>query len=257
MLKAVSVELWKMFHGMKLYILCGILVLMSLMIALSMIVSNSPASSVPINGQSFPILLLGSIGKDIVPILMVIASAGLLSDELRNGTLKGLLVRPVTRLEVLAGKAGALLVYILLFLMVTLISGYGWGLLFFGWGKGFIPPIAPVSAGIGIVRTIGAYALTVLPLFGFGAVVLLLSQWLISSNAVIALSLGLFLGMQLASRLVERIRFALISEHFAVGIGWLDGTGSRIGVSIMVSVLYILFLSAISAVSIRSKDILY
>lgn len=256
MLKAVFVEFWKVFHGMKLYILCGILVLLSLMIALTMMVSNSPANPVPMNGQRFPMLLLGSIGKDIVPILLVIASAGLISDELRDGTLKGLLVRPVTRLEVLIGKAGAQLVYILLFLAVTLVSGYGMGLLFFGWGEGFIPPMVPFSAGVGILRTLGAYALTIVPLFGFGAVVLLLSQCLVSSGAVIALSLGLFFAMQLASGLVERIRFALISEHFAVGIYWLDGTGGRIGMRILVSVLYILFFSAVSAVSIRRKDIL-
>ncbi len=258
MLKAIKLELIKGFTGMKTYIPGSVLLLLSFLIPIGIYIARTQGIDIQLNGQSLPLMLLSSIGKDVLPILIIIATAGMIADELRDGTLKQLLVRPITRSQLIFGKMVMILANTVFFLSVTLFGGYIAGTVVFGWGEGLIVQTGLLGAVQGIGHTLGVYALTVFPMLGYGLIVLLLSQIFISSGAVIGISLGLYFGMQIAANFMKDIRFLILTEYFNVGFILIDGFSWQSLLTVLgISGAYIAIFGVLSLAVMRSRDILY
>ncbi|MNO35815.1 ABC-2 family transporter protein [compost metagenome] len=125
------------------FIAYGLLIVMPLVIGY---IVHSVAEDIFASGPQFAaeMLLPTAIGQ-VLSILVIIGTAGLVAKEYSQGTIKFLLIRARSRTAILASKYVTVLLYALSLTVVTAIAVYASGMLWFGNGGG--------GLGIGDVLT--------------------------------------------------------------------------------------------------------
>ncbi|TNJ63070.1 response regulator [Paenibacillus hemerocallicola] len=86
------------------------------------------------NGQSLPLTLLNSMAQ-FMTVFIPIYVADLITGEVKTGTLKLSLLRPVRRIEWLNAKLVSLFVFMTVLLVFSITAEYAIGTLAFGWGE--------------------------------------------------------------------------------------------------------------------------
>jgi ABC-type transport system involved in multi-copper enzyme maturation permease subunit len=176
------------------------LMLITLVVELSLILQmkwSGTISDLPIpNGQSFPLLLFHDI-----PYLMVIFSAIFIADiwvdEYRNGAFKLTLTRPVGRITFLNAKVISYFICCILMMTFVLVSSYIIGSVTFGWGESAIIGSEKYSVFAGIALTLKSGAVTLIPVFGFGLMVMFIGLCTDSMGTTIGMALGLLVASQM------------------------------------------------------------
>lgn len=183
-------EFYKAFRLKKFYVI--ILVALAVEIAVALQSKfNGAVSGVPlVNGQNFPLLLI-----DNFPYLFVIFVAVFIADswvdEYRTGALKLSLLRPVNRIAFLSAKVVSLFTCSGVIMGFALISAYAIGTLTFGWGE---------NAGLGSVfLTLKSGAVTLLPVLGFGLLILFIA--ILTDN--MGVTIGGAFGLMILSQMLE------------------------------------------------------
>ncbi|TDG00381.1 ABC transporter permease [Paenibacillus piri] len=123
----VQNEQMKIYSRTRTWVMLGILVLAIVMMALMM----KYAMDVSLN-HAFPFLSLSTNLTWLVFIFSVIIAGDSVASEFTWGTIKLLLIRPVTRSKILAAKYISVFLFLLTLLLVLFIASYFVGLLFFG-----------------------------------------------------------------------------------------------------------------------------
>ncbi len=183
-------ELYKAFRLKKFYIIIFVALAVEILVALQSKFSEIASGVSAVNGQKFPLLLL-----DNIPYLFVIFVAVFIADswvdEYRTGAFKLTLLRPVKRITFLSAKVVSLLVCSGVIMGFALTSAYTIGTLTFGWEE---------NEGLGSVfLTLEAGAVTLLPVLGFGLLILFIA--ILTDN--MGVTIGGALGLMIFSQMLE------------------------------------------------------
>ncbi|AIQ68680.1 ABC transporter permease [Paenibacillus graminis] len=127
-------EWLKMAKKRSFFIAYGLLIVMPFVVGY---IVHSVAEDLFASGPQFAaeMLLPASIGQ-VVSILVIIGTAGIVAKEYSQGTIKFLLIRARSRTAILASKFVTVLLYGLSLTVVTAAAVYASGMLWFGNGSG-------------------------------------------------------------------------------------------------------------------------
>lgn len=263
MLKTVKFELIKLFTSKKFYVIGAVLVGASIFMGFAIKAMNNMnqiSEKIFINAQNYPLFVLEQFINDLLPIMLIILLGGLISDEYRDGTLKLILLRPVKRMEVLAAKITVIVVATMTYLATAMISGYAAGLVIFGWGHEFFLPRTEIafSAAEGILKTVLAYGMTLLPLVTFLLIILLLSIVISNSSMVLGAGIGIFFLCQIILTVFAQAKPYFINHYFLMGRVFVQSPQDfdwwRLGI---VLIAYIGIFGGASITLFNKKDIVF
>jgi ABC-2 type transport system permease protein len=201
----------------------------------------------------------------IVSLLTIIVAAGIVANEFRWGTIKLLLIRPITRTKILASKYVSVLIFALFTLLFVLIFSLIVGAIFFGL-EGINPSIVvEQGAGYADVSAISQ----ILSGYGYGMVNLIMMTtfaFMISTvfrNSSLAIGTAIFLmmaGNTIVTIFMEKswakyILFANtdLSQYANGGEPWVEGTS--LGFSIIVLIVYFIIFQLLSWFFFNKRDI--
>lgn len=213
MIRIVKNELYKLFARKKIFTFGIVIFVISLLILGESLLTNSKMPGVS-TGQAFSIILLGGMASFVFPIMIVLLVTSLVTDEYMDGSLKLVLVRPVKRNEYLLGKVYAYLIIIAVFLFILLILGYIVGTIFFGWGDTLMIKGEEISSAKGIFLVIIVYALSLIPYFSFGMVIMFFAVLLDNSGSTVGIGSSLLIATFIIQQLVPDASPYLISSYF-------------------------------------------
>lgn len=191
-------ELYKWFRLKKFYLFLGIMVGIETALTLQYKFSPPQTGLVPLNGQSLPMALLSELPQ-ITAVFIAVFAADMIADEYRSGAFKLVLLRPVSRVELLTAKVASLLVFVAVMTGAAVISAYIAGTLAFGWGDGALVQGITYAPAKGIIMTLQSALLMLLPGLGFGMMVIYLA--LLTDS--VGITIGGALGLLLLSSLIE------------------------------------------------------
>ncbi|MBB3128677.1 ABC-type transport system involved in multi-copper enzyme maturation permease subunit [Paenibacillus rhizosphaerae] len=183
-------ELYKVFRLKKLYLLTLVALVIEIAAALQGKLGGVPSELRRLKIQYFPILLF-----DYLPFLFVIFAAVFFTDswvdEYRSGVLKLSLLRPVNRIAFLNAKVISYFVCAAALMGFLLLSAYAVGAILSGWGE-------HIKIGE-LLLILKSGAVTLLPVFGFGLLVLFIA--VLTEN--MAVTVGCTVGLLLISQMLE------------------------------------------------------
>ncbi|MCK4258182.1 MAG: ABC transporter permease subunit [Halanaerobiales bacterium] len=257
-------DIYKVFTGKKMYIfiIISLVFLLILSVGIKVVKTMPDATNDPqilnITGQSFPLVVLDIFVNLFFPIFLFMIIVDLVTEELVNGTAKFTLLRPVKRGKIVISKAISVFLLLTLFLVINLIIAYCLGAVILGWEGNFIINGISLDTVEGIVTTISSYLISLVPLFAFGMVFLILSIYATSASSGILIGLGLMFLLKIVGSVIRPIGLFIITEHFALytnlidSVNW-NGLGKGVAVSLVYSVLGLMF----SIKVFKEKDILF
>ncbi len=198
MLSLVRNELYKVFRLRKLYFFMGVILVFQSVEIFQYKFLPQGKVTFPLNGQSFPLEMIG--GNSIIMVMFIaVLAADMIADEYRNGTFKLVLLRPVDRIQFIGAKAVALLASITAIVCFTVITSYITGAIVFDWGKHLLFQGVPI-AGNSIAITLKSAIASILPSAGFGMLLIFIA--LVTEN--IGITIGSALALFIISPLLER-----------------------------------------------------
>jgi len=147
------------------------------------------------NGTLFPAAALGIILPFLLPIAVAVVSGDAVAGEASAGTLRYLLVRPVSRTRLLAAKTAVLVVYVLATVLLVAAVSYVVGVQLFG-----SKPVSSISGGEPltttetVLRIVGAVLYIGWSMLALAAITLFLSTLTDSPLAAALGGLGVLVG---------------------------------------------------------------
>jgi ABC-2 type transport system permease protein len=257
-------EVFKVFRLKKLYIFMAIIIVLEVINGIYYIATKNNPGKIgqdignmlaSFNGQSFPVLMLQGMGQFVI-IFMAILLADIISDEYKNGTLKLSLLRPVTRVELLFSKIISLLVSLIVLLGFILIVSYIIGTLFCGWGDKTVVNGVNFTTAAGIILTLKAYLITILPYFAFGMIIVFTSILFTSMGATIGVSLGVMIVLGILENIKQVHNYSILHQfniysNFVKDFKW---SNMLIGIANVAVYLVVFYIG--SMLVLKKKDIL-
>ncbi len=132
------------------------------------------------DGALYPAAALAIVLPVFLPIAVSVVAGDAIAGEAQTGTLRYLLVRPVSRTRLLAAKLVSIVVFVLLAVVIVAAVSYVVGILLFGSGGGGVPTLSG-TARLGTLaateRTVGSVLYVGWSMLGVAAVGLLLSTF--------------------------------------------------------------------------------
>jgi len=262
LLNLIKNELIKLTANKKLYV--GLFIILGVNLLPLLEMATGSIGDIPIAGQTFPLYMLSTYLNVVMPIFISVLIADMITDEYVNGTLTLSLIHPVSRGKLLAAKVLALATMLALLLLYSLLLGYVFGSVIFGWGEQFIYQDVvsetnyTFSAAAGFVVTLGAYAISMAPLLAFGMVILLLAFHFNSGGALVGTSIGLVIALSFLGEIAQGLRPVLINHYFALfKYAFLDQDTAQVIVAILVLGFYSIVPLILSLRTLNKKDIVY
>ncbi|MBV9921834.1 MAG: ABC transporter permease subunit [Pseudonocardia sp.] len=204
-------------------VMLGLFALMPVTIAIGVVASGRTGGlvgNVLGNGLVLPVVTLILAQGLLLPLAVGMASADALAGEAAAGTLRGLLLAPVSRLRLVGMKAFGVLVVAALATIVIALVGAIAGVVLVG-GTGGLITLSGTTVGIGdgLGRIALAAAWTVGQLAAIGAVALAISAWSEHPLVVLAGVLGMVIvfGVLSAIPSLDWLRPYLLTS------GWTSG----------------------------------
>ncbi|MTI83255.1 MAG: hypothetical protein FH756_04975 [Firmicutes bacterium] len=255
-------ELIKMLANKKLYV--GMIIIMAVNLLPLLEKLTGSIGDVPITGQATPLYMLSTYLNVLMPIFISVLIADMVTEEYVNGTLALSLIHPISRDKLLAAKVLALVVIVILVLLFSMLAGYVFGSLTFGWGEQFVyqDVVAEIDYTFttfdGLLITLGSYLVSVIPLLAFGMLIFLLALHFKGSGALVGISIGLVIMLSFLGEIAEGLRPFLINHYFALfKYTFLTQDFTQITNSILVLGIYGIFPFVLGIRLFRKKDIVY
>jgi ABC-2 type transport system permease protein len=177
-------------------VMLAVFALMPVLIGVGVIVATRRAGgllgNVAGNGLVLPVVSIILALALLLPLAVAMAAADAIAGESAAGTLRGLLLAPVTRLRLVAMKAVGVLVVAVLAVLAIAVVGVLAGLLLVGTADGQLVTFSGTTVGVG--EALGRVALVVVwtvgQLAAIGAVALAVSAYTEHPLVVMASVLG-------------------------------------------------------------------
>jgi len=200
----------------------------------------------------------------IVSLLTIIIAAGIVANEFRWGTIKLLLIRPISRTKILTSKYIAVLLFALFTLLFVLIFSWIIGALFFGL-EGLNPHIVIQEDGnyayVSVIKEIlSGYGYKLINLVMMTTFAFMIST--IFRNSSLAIGTAIFLmmaGNSIVGIFAERsfakyILFANTDlEQYATGNVLIEGM--TLGFSITVLLIYYIVFVVLAWIFFAKRDV--
>jgi ABC-2 type transport system permease protein len=255
MLNMVKNELYKVFHLRKFYLFMGVVLALQLVKIFQHKFLPQEKVAFPLNGQSFPLEMIG--GNSIIMVMFIaVLAADMIADEYKNGTFKLVLLHPVSRIQFIGAKAAALMASIMAITCFTVITSYITGAIAFDWGNLLLFQGVPI-AGNSIAITLKSALASILPGVGFGMLVIFIA--LMTEN--VGITIGAAVALYIISPLLER--YGSISNYSII---YLMNTFHEILINsstqpqmlskVGVIAAYVVLFYTSSAVLVKRKDVL-
>jgi ABC-2 type transport system permease protein len=161
------------------------------------------------SGSDFPLLMLNAFTSLILPIFIFLLAAELFSGEAEVGTMKNILVRPISRANVFASKVLAIAIYTMICLgliwLISVPAGF------------FMDRSQGVS---GFFNSVLAYPTSLVPMLAVGFLAVMVSQWLNSGIGALALCIFIFITAKLLPFIFPQVAMWSIFSYTDWHIQW-------------------------------------
>lgn len=205
-------------------VMLGLFALMPVTIAIGVVASGRGGGligNVVGNGLVLPVITLILALALLLPLAVGMAAADALAGEAAAGTLRGLLVAPVSRLRLVGMKAFGVLVVATLATAVIAVVGALAGLLIVG-GTGQLVTLSGTTVGTGdaVARVALVVVWTIVQLAAIGAVALAISAWTEHPLIVLASVLGMVIvfGVLGAIPALDWLQPYLLTSGWTAGV---------------------------------------
>ena len=173
----------------------GLLALVPVLIGIGIVVADSPGGppllrQVAGNGLVLPVAALSISLALLLPLTVAMAAADALAGESTHGTLRGLLLAPVSRARLVLVKAVGVLAVAVVAVTTIAVLGIATGVVLVGGGDLLTFSGTEVSFGSGLLRVGLAAVWTIGQLAAVGAVALAVSSFTDHPLVVLAATLG-------------------------------------------------------------------
>ncbi|SFB41836.1 ABC transporter permease [Clostridium frigidicarnis] len=197
-----------------------------------------------------------TISLEIIPIYMATLTSDMLTEDYKNGTLKNTVLRPISRGNIILGKALFIVVSVMLLIIFNVIFSTFFSSIIFG---------NDMPSSYELIELLVRGILTAFILGAFGMVLIFISLFTNSSGVATGFGIGVLFGMKVVS--VAFLALGILPEKFS-GIFITNSfnmfanntwTQDKVQFSIsfiMVAAYYIVF-SLLSIKAFEKKDILY
>lgn len=273
----LRLELYKIFRRPRTYISFGIVTAITLLIQLAMLADGKSFIDFMLLGVNKQFAIEGNILNGYlityfilqsllihIPLLVALVAGDVVAGEANMGTLRLLLIKPVSRTRIILVKFTASIVYSMLILIWLAIVGLGLSILLFGTGD----MINPKSDAFVLLlendifwRYIAAFLFAALAMIAVNALALLLSVLADNSVGPIIGTMGVIIVLMIFSNL-EIPLFNLIKPYLFTThmIGWKGFFDNPVPVdaiarSAIVLGAYILIFVTAAIIIFNKKDI--
>jgi ABC-2 type transport system permease protein len=190
----IRVELAKLFRRPRTYVITGLLCALPLIVAIFLATTRIPPppgqggaflSAVLSNGALYPAAAMALVLPVFLPVSVAVLAGDAVAGEASAGTLRYLLIRPVSRTRLLIAKLLSLVTFVLFAIVAVLVTAYLTGTLLFGQtttSAGVALPADVTSlSGVTItpfglvLRLLGTVAYIVVSMLSVAAIALFLS----------------------------------------------------------------------------------
>lgn len=194
--RLLGAELRWVLRRPRTLVMLGLLALLPVLIAIGVAVADRSRGgligAVVGNGLVLPVAAMTLALALLLPLAVAMAAADAIAGESAHGTLRGLLLAPVTRLRLVGMKAFGVLVVAVLATLVIAVVGVAAGLVVVGGADGTLVTLSGTTVGLGAAlgRVALVVAWTVGQLAAVGAVALAISALTEHPLVVLACVLG-------------------------------------------------------------------
>jgi len=157
-------------------------------IALLIALLHSKVGVLAVGTADFPIFILGLFTSLILPLFIFMWAADIFAGEVGEGSLKIVLIRPITRFNIYLGKIMALSLFAILLLAVILIFSLISGIFLGGTGSEYLA---------GFTSGIKAYILAIVPMISLGITSAFIAQFFKSSSGALTTSILVYIAGKL------------------------------------------------------------
>jgi ABC-2 type transport system permease protein len=182
----IRVELVKLARRPRTWVsialLCGLPAVVAVFLAVTEVgpePGEEPAflSAVLTNGTLFPAAALAIVLPIFLPVAVAVVAGDAVAGEAASGTLRYLLIRPVSRTRLLLAKLVALMAFVLLAVVLVALSSYLVGVALFDTSPSGVTSFSGVTLTPTqvLVRIVGAVVFVSISMLGVGAIALFLS----------------------------------------------------------------------------------
>jgi ABC-type transport system involved in multi-copper enzyme maturation permease subunit len=257
LLKVTKNDLYKFFTSRKLIILS--LIIIAINIFAAYVVNdrmNIEPNPMMMNAQSFPMMMYIQVFSGFFPVFFIFLFAGLISDEVRDGTLKLTLVRPIKRFELINAKIITSIAGILFLNLLVMFSAYLAGLFFWGWGDFFAFESRLLVDYGPFISTLVFFFLNTIGYSIFALIIIFFSNILKNSGFVFGGAMGVWVGMMLVMQLKPTMKEFIPVYYFDLGNFILQGPNTFDFVKgIPVLIAYFLGFYIINSIILQRKEI--
>lgn len=182
-LKAAYVnEIFKIRKKKKLVVGCILSIIAILIGQVSTTLVNQNLGLLIVNSTDLPLIVLNLMMYTIFPLFITFIAIDMFNGEYNANTMKLILTKPVSRFNIFTAKFLALLTIIVLNIVFVMVLSLTIGIAFNPSTVTFI----------GILRSVVAYLVSILPLIVFALLVIILANLVKSGNAVFFLTIVTF-----------------------------------------------------------------
>ncbi|MFD2638631.1 ABC transporter permease [Piscibacillus salipiscarius] len=218
----------------------------------------------PTGFKAWQFTLDNAMLASLISLFTIIIGAGIVSSEFKWGTIKLLLIRPISRTMILFTKFMAVLLFALATLVTTILSSIIVGGIFFGF-EGMNPHFVTETAdGLQYVSVVGevfsTYGYSMVNLVMMTAFAFMISTLFRNSSLAIGLAIFLMFSGNMIVGALQRYDFAKFilfanTDLKQYETGNVMFEGMTLGFSIAVLIAYLVIFLAVSWFSFNKRDV--
>ncbi|MDR3601360.1 MAG: ABC transporter permease subunit [Desulfosporosinus sp.] len=253
-------KLVKLFKVKKLYIF--LLIIFANLVITVFVYKNSDGTGLrsiirTANAQSLPLTFLNSWAQ-FMSIFISIYIADIITDEYKTGTLKLSLLRPVGRVKLFHSKILALIIFNVVMVALIVLLTYVFGILTFGWGDYTLYNGTNYYGAQGVLLTVAAYALIIVPYTAFGMIVIFIAVLSNDMTTTIIASVELSLIGQYFNAFESLKAFSIVNQiYFFHELFVKNHDLGQAVLGIGVNLAYIIVFYLLSVRAFKKKDIVF
>ena len=217
MIQLIYIELYKLFSSLRTYLTFAITIVLMLIINLGLYSDGEELFEYllqvineyfyiegnVINGYLISYLALNTLWVHI-PILIIIVTAHIFSSEFEMGTIRLMLIQPISRGKLLLAKIFSMVVYTILFMLIVGISAIVPSVLIFGAGDVvvFIDGIQFIQEPTYLSRFYYTLMFATLAMVAFSSMTMFFAIWFKNTLTAVLISIGILIVLTLLQTFV-------------------------------------------------------
>lgn len=233
-LHLIQTELYKIFRKGRSYIGFGAIAFIVIVIQIALYVDGESYLELGtqslkesftfqgnlLNGYLSVFIILSSLWLHI-PFLIALVAGDLIAGEAAAGTLRILLIRPISRTQIVAAKFLAILIYVLAIVLFMAVISIGTGLLIFGEGDLFVMKdmLYIFESSDSLWRILASFAFSFLSMSMVASLAFMLSALVDSSLGPIIMTMSIIIVFMIVSSIDLSIFRAVKPYMFTTYMG--------------------------------------